>query len=281
MSTTIKSAIQSGSFKSDNTLVGHILGVMESWPRIIPFSYYKPIMPSFELLESSTNDDLEVQDLVERFNPKFVGYHCDHECCKDEVNLRTLSIVSILSSPEYLTYDKQMNDIAELINRIQKEEETSDYQFDDEISAIENASDNMIALIQSINNRIIAINSNVITCEHCEAMVRKYNLIKQTIDSKRGALADTESIGSIDELTGSNGEPPQTNVDPRISLFVRWLNTNHPNATRIEITKNFKIAYRRHFGEALKIEDMAELFRSTGSWLVNHNANKWYAVKKP
>lgn len=227
---------------------------MESWPRIIPFSSYKPIIPTFE------------------------DYYCDHNCCKDAIKLRKLSITNIISSKEYQSYDTQMNDIADLIDRIQKE--ASDYRFDDEIANIENMSDTMIALIQSINKRIIAINSEPITCERCEATVRKYERIKRVALSNTADRKDhdqselVESINSIDAIDQS------THSDSRIGLFIKWLNSNHPNATRIEITKDFKIAYRRHFGEAVKIEDIAELFRSTGSWLVNHNANKWYAVSK-
>lgn len=265
----------------NDKLIAQLVKIINTWPKIIPFTYHLPENPKFELIDELEEDDDEIRKLVIKTNLTFVGYHCEHECCIQQYNQMQQLIHHILESGDYREYMRALYNIAEIIYNIQNS--TADNAFETDIANVESSSKRIVQLVANINTTISSCNRRYhLTCGACEAAMCKYNYCKDIINRARNS--DFKSDLLI-ELNSSKQSYQQidSNIsdtfDARVKVFKAWLRANYENNTRIEINKDFKVAYRKHFGEALKVDDIAMLFKSTGSWLVNKSGNVYYAIK--
>ena len=173
--------------------ISYIQRYQELYNSIIPIHSFEPkklevpVIPKIEIEKTDSND---IKKMIRKLNIETQSFTCNHLSFDRKYDSFESDIGKVYLMQEKKDVDELIDRFVSVVLDIERRDKNNEdaYDISEEISLneIKKINDKIIA----INNRLIEIESffKSLTCHKCEHIMKKYMIVKETIEEMRQEL---------------------------------------------------------------------------------------------
>ena len=180
----------------------------ELFNHLIPIHTFQPKkleLPVIPKIKIEKNDSNEIKKMIRKLNIETQSFTCNHLTFDRKYDSFESDIGKVYLMQEKKDVDELIDRFVSVVMNIERRDKSNEdaYTISEEISLNE---------IKKINDKIIAINNKLIeiesffkslTCHKCEHIMKKYMIVKETIEEMRQELREERELAeSLNEEIG-------------------------------------------------------------------------------
>ena len=180
----------------------------ELFNHLIPIHTFQPKkleLPVIPKIEIEKNDSNEIKKMIRKLNVETQSFTCNHLSFDRKYDSFESDIGKVYLMKEKKDVDELIDRFVSVVMNIERRDKNNEdaYKISEDISLNE---------IKKINDKIIAINNKLIEiesffkslkCHKCEHIVKKYMIVKETIEEMRQELREERELAeSLNEEIG-------------------------------------------------------------------------------
>ena len=180
----------------------------ELFNHLIPIHTFQPKkleLPVIPKIEIEKNDSNEIKKMIRKLNIETQSFTCNHLTFDRKYDSFESDIGKVYLMQEKKDVDELIDRFVSVVMNIERRDKNNEdaYKISEEISLNE---------IKKINDKIIAINNKLIEiesffkslkCHKCERMMKKYMIVKETIEEMREELREERELAeSLNDEVG-------------------------------------------------------------------------------
>ena len=179
-------------------LFNHLIPIHTFQPKKLDL----PVIPKIEVEKTDSN---EIKKMIRKLNIETQSFTCNHLSFDRKYDSFESDIGKVYLMQEKKDVDELIDRFVSVVMNIERRDKNNEdaYDISEEISLNE---------IKKINDKIIAINNKLIeiesffkslTCHKCEHIMKKYMIVKETIEEMREELKEERELAeSLNEEIG-------------------------------------------------------------------------------
>lgn len=225
-----------------------------------------PVIPKLEIEKTDSN---EIKKMIRKLNIETQSFTCNHLAFDRKYDSFESDIVKVYLMQEMKNFRNIIDDFVIEINKVEKKDKMNKAWY-----VYRSISDYDI---MKVNENIIAINSKLIEiesffkslkCHKCEHIVKKYQIVKETIEEMRRELKEERELTeSLNDVTGEDKYS--------IDLFMK---KHYPTIERV-LLKDVCKRYEEVTGIHKTLAQMKDELNSL-DYKVSNVSHKYYVTKK-
>ena len=211
----VRSHLMNNTLMSTLTLtrprnITYIQRYQELFNHLIPIHTFQPkkwelpVIPKIKIEKTDSND---IKKMIRKLNVETQSFTCNHLSFDRKYDSFESDIGKVYLMQEKKDVDELIDRFVSVVMNIERRDKNNEdaYDISEEISLNE---------IKKINDKIIAINNKLIeiesffkslTCHKCEHIMKKYMIVKETIEEMREELREERELAeSLNEEIGED-----------------------------------------------------------------------------
>ena len=261
--------------RADNK--GYVEHYNELIQKIIPIHSFKPkklIIPVIPKIQIENTDTLDIKKMIRKTNLKTQSFTCDHTKHDKKYDSFESDIGKVYLMKEKKEVDTFMSDLARVLLRIEEKDSRN--------KSAHNISENiMLSDIKKVNDKIIAINNELIqiesfykslTCHKCDHIVKLHAATVEIVNEMR------EEIREEMELSQKLCEEADEDIAEDKYSIVKFMQKHYPTIERLPL-KDICDKYKEVFGIKKTLLEMKAILEEQTNYKISNVSRKYFVTK--